>query len=711
LDVNNPNPFQNCTLGDSFVHYPPVPSNSPIKPFTENPTSCGQADSVSLHAIYYDHTAFSAEYPWPATTGCDQLSFNPSLFVQPTTQQADSASGADIDLKAPQEVAASVPSPSEIKGAEVTLPSGFSINPNAADGKTSCSDSEARFGTEDEAHCPEFSKVGSVTLTTSLLPEPIHGYVYLGQSTPSNRYRIFLTADGFSVHIKLAGTVNPDPRTGQLTISFENLPETPFEDFNFHIFGSERGLLATPTQCGTYTVASTFTPWDAALPDQHSTQVFNLNSGPDGQPCPAVQRPFKPGLSASVSTNTSGIHSPFSLELHRSDGDQYLAGLTVSTPPGLSATLAGIPYCSDLSLSRASGPSYSGLTEQAFPSCPAASRIGTAVAGAGAGNHPVYLPGQVYLAGPYMGAPLSLAVITPAVSGPYDLGNVVVRVALQVDPIDAHVTAVSDPLPQIIQCIPLRLRFVRINLDRSNFTLNPTNCDPFSVNAIVAGDQGAQANLSYPFQVANCASLTFAPRLALKLTGGVRRLGHPAIHAVVTTKRGEANASSIAVTLPPNELLDNSHINTVCTRIDFAAQSCPPGSMLGHAIVASPLLNHPLSGPAYLRSSGRGLPDLALDLNGQFHIEAIAGIDSVDGGLRATFRTIPDIPLGSVTLDLRGGSKGLIQNSNTLCGSHLSAAVVMRGQNDKVLSRQVALHPACTKPAKHGRHLRHHAGL
>jgi hypothetical protein len=679
-----------------------IHSSSPAAPFVSNPTTCGVTLSAALEVDSYDGGSASAAVSWPPTTGCDQLSFNPSLFAQPTTTATDTPSGIDVDLRVPEQVSPSVPSPSEIRSALITLPPGFTINPGAADGKTACTEVEAHFGTEEEAKCPESSKVGSLSIESSALPGPLPGYVYLGQPLPGNRYRIFLTANGFGVHVKLAGTVIPDPATGQLKVSFTELPQSPFSDFNMHFFGSERGLLATPTRCGIYPVTSTFTPWDSLLSEQTSTQYFSLGSGPSGAPCPSGRRPFSPTFSAVSTNRGAGAHSPFILNLTRSDRDQNLSSLTVSTPPGFSATLRGVPYCPDAAISAAASSAYSGLAEQGHSSCPPTSQIGFAVAGAGAGAHPLYVSGKVYLAGPYGGAPLSLVIITPAVSGPYDLGNVVVRAALHVDPATAQVFVVSDPIPQLVEGVPLRLRSIQVDLDRSGFTLNPTNCEPLSVSAQAFGDETTVAGLAQHFQVANCASLPFAPKLSLKLTGGVHRRGHPAIHAVVTTQPGEANPSSISVTLPSNELLDNAHIRTVCTKLDFAKEACPNGSLLGHVSVATPLLDRPLQGGAYLRSSGQGLPDLALDLHGQLHIEAVARIDAVNAGLRTTFQTVPDVPLGTVKLNLLGGSKGLIQNSETLCGIHQAAAVTMAGQNGARLRRKVHLHPACGQQSRRG---------
>jgi hypothetical protein len=679
-------------------------SNAPETPFLSNPTTCGGVQTTSLEVIGYDHSLTEASVPYPATTGCDQLSFNPSLFGQPTTAEADSPSGFDVDLSVPQETGPTVPSPSEIRNSSVTLPEGFSINANAVDGKTSCSDRQANIGIRDlPAECPETSKIGTLTITSSSLPGPMPGFVYIGESKPGARYRVLLVADGFGAHVKLPGIVHADPETGRITMTFNDLPQFPFSLFNIHLFGSERGVLATPTRCGTYAVDSTFGPWDSALPDQSSLQFFGLNSGPNGLSCPQGDRPFAPGFLAGVSDKTAGLHTPFALEVNRSDGEQNLTGLDIRTPPGFSATLRDIPYCPEAAISKLSDRGYSGLVEQASPACPAASQIGTATASAGAGTRPVYVSGKVYLAGPYKGSPLSLVVVIPAVSGPYDLGNVAVRTAIEVDPNTAQVTARSDPLPQIIEGIPLRTRWIRINLDRPEFALNPTNCRPLAVNGTITGSEGATAGLNQHFQVANCADLPFAPKLNLSLVGGVKRLGHPAIRAVFSQEPGEANARRVSITLPPGELLDQSHIKTICTREQFAREACPGGSMLGDAVVTTPLLSKPLEGPVYLRSSSHRLPDMVLDLQGQVDLQLSARIDSVNDQLRTTFETVPDAPVSSVVVTLAGGSKGLLENEGNLCRARKSATVRMAGQNNRHLSARTVLRTHCTRkqPTRH----------
>jgi hypothetical protein len=696
--------FQSCEAEGGVKK--PNPTSLPIAPLTQNPTTCAGPLSSSIDTLSYDRGVDHAESLWPETTGCDQLSFDPSLSANPTTTQTDTASGLEVDLRVPQFQDPGTPSPSEIRANTVTLPEGFSINPNAADGKTVCTDADSRIGTELEAECPEFSKVGTVTLDSSALPAPIDGYIYLAEPKPGNPYRLVLTANGFGTAVKLLGSVRADSRTGQLVTAFEDLPQAPLQRLQLHFFGSERGLLATPAQCGTYPVRATFSPWDTFISDQTSTQFFTLDSGPSGSACPGSVRSFNPDFEAGTADNTAGVHTPLDVRVTRPDGDQTLTGLTVTTPPGFTATLKGVPYCPQSALDRIATPGYSGRAEQALSACPAASQVGTAVAGAGAGTHPLYVGGKVYLAGPYKGAPLSLVVVVPAVSGPYDLGNVAVRAAIHVDPTTARVTAMSDPLPQILEGILIRTRFIRVSLDRPNFALNPTNCEPFSIDAQVRGDQGG-ASRHAPYQVANCADLPYRPRLTLRLSGGIQRRGHPAIHAEFKAEPGEANTKGVSVTLPKGELLDNSHIGSVCTRVDFSRDACPPSSDIGSAVVTTPLLDKPLKGSVYLRSSSHDLPDLVLDLEGQVNLELAGKVDSVRGSLRTTFEMVPDAPISSVVLDLAGGAKGLLQNSEDLCGAAKKAKARMTGQNGAVFNSKTKLQISCGSKGKAKRHKRH----
>jgi hypothetical protein len=701
-----PGPCANVTGAQSSL--PPIP-------YLENPTQCGVPLITTVDVQYYSGVSLTAAAPWPSTTGCDQLAFNPSLTATPTTTQqpgqpngtvqADSASGLDVDLTVPQTQSPSTPSPSEIRATSVSLPEGFSINPNAADGKVTCSDQQGAFGTREGASCPEHSKVGTVELDSSALPQPIPGAIYLGDPQPGNKYRIFLTADGFGTHVKLAGSVEPNPQTGQIKVSFPELPQSPFQEFNLHFFGSERGLLATPTQCGTYPVETEFVPWDENLTTRRSSSFFTVTSGPNGEPCPGAVRPFAPAVTAGTTNNTAGRYAPFVLAVNRDDGNQDLTAVNVSTPPGFLASLRGIPYCPESALATLGNPGYSGRSELASPACPAASQIGTASTSEGAGTHPLFTPGRVYLAGPYKGGPLSLVVVVPAVSGPYDLGNVVVRAAIHVDPATAKISTVSDPIPTILEGIPLRLRSIQINLNRPNFTLNPTNCDPFSVDTLAFGDQGSTSMVPSHFQVSSCPNLDFAPRLGLKLTGSTKRRGHPALTATLTTAPGEANIRRAVVTMPKTELLENAHIRTTCTRVQYSQHACPSDSIYGQATAVTPLLDKPLSGPVYLRASGNRLPDLVADLKGQIELELDGKIDTAKkAGLRARFNTVPDAPVSSFVLELDGGQKGLLINSANLCKAKPKAAVKLVGQNGAQSDGPQKLQTSCGSAAsKHKR--------
>ncbi|HEY5976911.1 MAG TPA: hypothetical protein VIT85_03555 [Solirubrobacterales bacterium] len=692
--------------GEAFVSPTYAKSTAPEIPFLQNPTTCGVSLTMTGDVEYYGGPHGHAESAWPATTGCQQASFDPSLVAKPTTPQTDTASGLDTDLRVPQTQSPITPSPSEMRATRITLPEGFTINPNAADGKIACPETQTAVGTLFAAVCPEFSKIGSLTLDVAALPAPIPGAMYLLEPQPGNRYRVLIAADGFATHVKLIGSVHPDPSTGQLILEFNDLPQAPLQEFNVHIFGSERGLFATPDHCGTYPVKSEFVPWNNTLTIRQSESFMTFDSGPNGSPCESGPLRFSPGLSTGTATSTAAAHSPLSLVLDRNDGEQTMTGVTVKTPPGFAATLKGVPYCPEAAIDRLNSSGYPGLSEQANAACPSASQVGSANAGAGAGTHPIYVGGKVFLAGPYKGSPLSLEVVLPAVSGPYDLGVIAVRVALDVDPVTAQVTAKSDPLPQILEGIPLRTRYIRVNLDRPAFTLNPTNCDEFSIAAGISGDEGGFASPSRRFQATNCSDLPYEPKLSLTLSGGLKRRGHPAVTATFTAQPGEANTRLVQVTLPKGELLDNAHIGTICTRVDFARDSCPAESKIGTATASTPLLDDPLRGDVVLRPNpAHKLPDLVLDLEGQFDIELAAKIDTVKGGsLRTTFESLPDAAVSSFTLKLAGGSKGLLQNSKSLCGKPKRATARMVGQNGATLNSNPKLKVNCSGNAKRKRH-------
>jgi hypothetical protein len=502
--------------------------------------------------------------------------------------------------------------------------------------------------------------------------------------------------------IKLPGKVDLNPATGQVTSTFDQNPEAPVSGVQLKVRGGASAPLRTPVACGKYSTTSSLTPWSApeSGPPAAPKDSWSISKGPGGGAC-ASSQPNSPTFKAGTASPIAASYSPFVMKLSREDGSQQFSSLSVTPPPGLLAKLAGVPYCPDSAVATAEAKT--GKQEQASPSCPAASRVGTVVAGAGAGPAPYYATGSAYLTGPYKGAPLSLAIITPAVAGPFDLGNVVVKTALQVDPETAKVTAASDPLPTILQGIPLDVRSVTVSLDRPGFTLNPTSCDPMEVTGSLTSVTGAAAPLSDRFQVGECTRLGFKPSLKINLKGSTKRAGNPALTATVTyPKGGYANIASASVALPHSAFLDQSHIKTICTRVQFAADQCPAGSIYGKAKAITPLLDQPLEGPVYLRSSSNPLPDLVVDLRGQIHVALVGRIDSVKGGIRTTFDSVPDAPVSKFTLEMQGGKKGLLENSRDLCKSVNKATAEFTGQNGAAKESRPVLKAKCPKKARKG---------
>jgi hypothetical protein len=596
----------------------------------------------------------------------------------------------------------------------VTLPEGMSVNPSAANGLAACSESQIGYlsgvpgvhFSEAPQSCPNASKVGSLEVSSPLLDHKIkdgeggaRAAVYVAKPFDNpfgSLLAIYLTVEDPQTGIiaKLAGKAEPDPKTGQLKTTFKENPQLPIEDFALHLFEGPEATLKTPLACGTHTTSSEMVPWsspegaNASPSDSFVTSVAAGGSGP----CPTseAQAPNKPSFTAGTVAVQAGAYSPFVLKLSRPDGSQRLTGIDTTLPPGLTGKLAGIPYCSEAAIAQAKSreaPSK-GALEQQSPSCPSSSEVGTVTAGAGAGISPFYATGHAYLAGPYKGAPLSLVVIAPAVAGPFDLGAVVVRTALYVNPETARIHAVSDPLPSIIDGIPLDLRSISLTLGRPSFTLNPTNCDPLSITGSALALTGQSAALASPFQVGGCVALPFKPNLSLKLKGGTKRGDHPALTATLRAKPGEANTASVSVSLPHSEFLDQAHIKTICTRVQFSAgavpgAACPKGSIYGEATAITPLLDQPLTGPVFLRSSNHNLPDLVIALHGQVDVVVDGRIDSHKGGIRNTIEAAPDAPVTRFTLSMQGGKKGLLINSRDICRSKARATVQMVGQNGK----------------------------
>jgi hypothetical protein len=697
----NTNGNPTYSLGD-------CPADLAAEPFLRLPTSCELPLSTELSFdTWTNQGAFvGATSTEPAPFNCVPLDFSPTIAAIPHTTVADSPSGLRFNLHLPQNDDPDLLAEADLRDAVVTLPEGVTVNPASANGLAGCSPAQIELTGPKPAHCPDAAKIGSVEIDTPLLDHPVKGAVYVATQTNnpfSSLLAIYIAVDDpqSGVVVKLAGHVMPDLVTGRLTTRFDDNPQIPFEDFTVEFFDGPRAPLRTPGVCGSYTTTTDLKPFSApeSGPDATPSDSFAVTTAPGGGPCAGSEaaQPHRPSFSAGTASPIAGSFSTLVTQLRREDGSQNLRRLNVALPPGLVAKLAGIPYCPQSAIEgaeRRKNPGE-GALEQAAPFCPAASQVGTASVGSGAGSSPVYVQGKAYLAGPYRGAPLSLAVVTPALAGPFDLGTVVVRAALFVDPETTRVTVKSDPIPTILQGIPLDVRSISVDADRPDFTLNPTNCEPMSVGGEALSLVDQIAPLADRFQAGGCRGLDFGPKLSLRLFGGTKRTDHPKLRAVLRAKGGEANIARTAVALPHSEFLENAHIQTICTRIQFRANACPAKSIYGHAIAVTPLLDSPLQGPVYLRSSNNELPDLVAALHGQVDVDLVGRIDSVNGGIRTTFDTVPDAPVTKFVLTMQGGKKGLLVNSTNLCAGSHRATVKMGGQNGKSLVLHPKLKSAC----------------
>jgi hypothetical protein len=693
-------------------------------PFLSLPTSCSGplkfrilADSLQEPNVFKDATAVTEdEHGQPVgLNGCSAPPFKPTIEARPETSVADSPTGLHVDLNVPQNEGPDQLATAHLKDAVIALPPGLSVNPSSADGLAACGAAQIDLHGPGPAHCPDASKLGKVEVRTPLLDHPVNGAVYLakqGENPFGSLIAIYVAVNDpqTGVVVKLAGKVEPNPLTGQLVTTFKENPQLPFEDFEVDFFGGPRAALTTPATCGTYTTTTDLTPWTSPEgPDAFPSSSFTVNGAAGGGSCASseAQMPNKPSFQAgTIGAPLAAAYSPFGLRLNRENGSQRFGAVDVTLPPGVSAKLAGVKECSEAQIvaARARSNPGEGALELASPSCPAASEVGIVNVGTGSGS-PLYVQGRAYLAGPYKDAPLSLAIVTPAVAGPFDLGVVVVRSALYVDETTAQATVRSDPLPTILQGIPLDVRSIAVKIDRPRFSLNPTSCEEMAISGAAISTTGQAASLKDRFKVLGCRKLDFSPKLSLRLKGATRRSGHPTLRAVLKQPKDQANIARTTVILPPTQFIDQGHIANPCTRTQFDEHRCPPSSVLGRARAFTPLLDKPLEGPLYFRSNGgeRELPDLVADLHGRIHIVLVGFVDAVhrkgseSSRVRTTFARVPDAPVTKAVFSLKGGRKGLLVNSANLCKVPQVVTVKMRGHNGKVRDANQRIATGCRR--------------
>lgn len=664
--------------------------------------------------------------PWEAklppgaeTTGCDVVPFDIGVNIAPGTTAVDSPAPATIVTTLPfdpakegGEVEEVEPgkfegiSQSHVRKAEIQMPAGMALNPSGAKGLVECTDAQFKKGQRTYTNeCPAASKIGTVEVDSPPLAELLTGDVYVGTQKSNDpesgdMFRILVEAKNETEGIdsRLVGRIKANKTTGQLTAEIYDdlsgeftdqpagLPQVPFEEVRLHLNGSKQ-VLTSPPICSSEGT-SRFEPWARPGTNVDVKSTVTLTTDPGGGSCPTTlaARKFTPGYSAKSDSTKAGAYSPFRVRITRPEGQQELKLVDVTLPKGLTGKLAGIPYCSEAAINAAIGST--GAAEKANPSCPSASEIGNTLTESGTGTDPLKIAGKAYLAGPYKGAPLSMVVITPALEGPFDLGTVVVRVALNVNPQTAQINAVSDAIPDVFGGAKLDIRTIDVNVDRPQFMLNPTNCAAQATSGTLSGGGSGQSPLSSyafsaPYQATECNKLAFKPKLFTRLFGPTKRAKNPRIRAILEARNGDANIARAALTLPSSLFLDQSHIQTICTRPQLASQTCPKGAVYGQAEAKSPLLDKKLKGPVYLVASNDRLPNLVADLRGQVRIQLRGVISSKRGGLKTVFPETPDVPVKKFILNMKGGKKSLIVNSQDLCSKKQKAVLNIKGQNGK----------------------------
>jgi len=704
----------NCGLSSGVV----------AKPFLTLPTSCGgpqefalkglsswtQPDTEGVGRTVESHDGNDTPVGF---TGCEDLSIEPSFSAVPDTAFADTPAGLTAEVKIPQE---SLTEPEGVVAAtlentSVTLPAGLVINPGQAAGLVACQEAEANIHGEGPQSCPEASKVGKVTIRTPLLEEELEpelqGDVYVLQSNPPN-LRLLVAASADGVYLKLVGDVHLNEATGQITTTFTETPELPFTDFKLTFSGGAQAALATPTGCGFYSTSSDFTPWTSPFAaDVLGTDGFSIGAGPLGAACPSSPLPFSPSLIAGATTDQAGAYTGFSMLLQRGDGQQRIEKLQFKAPAGLSGMISHVPLCEE--------------PQAAAGTCSAASQIGHTSVASGPGPYPLIVPepgrgeAPIYLTGPYEGAPFGLSIVTPVLAGPFDLGTIVTRAKIEVDPHTAAITVTTDPLPQIIDGVPTDLRTVNAVIDRPEFMFNPTNCGETAFTGAAtgtppagAGGAGASAPLSYRFQVLSCQVLKFTPKFSAATSGKTSKAHGASLTLKVARETGpasqQANFAEAKIELPKQLPSRLTTLQKACTAAQFEANpaGCPAASDIGHVKVVTPELPVPLEGPAYFVShGGEAFPSVIAVLQGDgVTIQVVSTtFISKSGITSATIKTAPDAPFTSFELTFPEGPYSALAANGNLCKSKLSMPTEFTAQNGLVIHQSTPIGVTGCAPA------------
>jgi hypothetical protein len=667
----------------------------------------------------------------PGVTGCGLLGFNAGtgIAVEPDTRAADEPVGLGVNLRVPLSEGPASNATPLLRDTRVTLPQGVSVSPGVVDGVKACNEfgpeginisgpESEQVGLNGElqlapGHCPDASIVGEAEAITPFLPFPVKGHVYLarpgcggaGQAActeqdalDGNLYRLYLEIGGEGVQegegivFKVPLETKADPATGQLTTDASDLVQAPYSEVRIRLNGGPRAPLDNPAVCGATTTTADFTPWSApgvtpqglSMPgtaDVLSSSFF----GVEGCSSPS---PFSPGFVAGTVSPQAGQFSAFTMNLSRQDREQYVKGIQVHTPPGLLGMLSSVPLCEE--------------PQADSGHCPESSRIGRTTVASGAGSHPFEISGDVYLTKSYRGAPFGLSIVTNAVAGPFNLGLVVVRARIDVDPENSTLTITTDEtgpyaIPQIIFGVPLRLQRITVDIDRPGFMFNPTSCNPLRITANVSGSQQAVASVSSAFAVGGCESLAFKPSFTVSTSGRTSKADGASLDAKVSYPAGsvgsEANIASVKVELPKQLPSRLTTLQKACTAAQFDSDpaGCPQASIVGIVKASTPLLPVGLSGPVYFVShGGEAFPSLIVVLQGDGVRVDLTGATFISkaGITSSTFKTVPDVPVSSFELYLPEGKFSALAADGNLCAL-TSTVAVKRKVSSRVHGRTV----------------------
>jgi hypothetical protein len=729
-----------------FVRHAPCLANEETDPpvVFSMPTSCATPLVTSVESDSWEDRTFAdfsgSFSPSGDLEGCNQVPFSPGIHAEPTTRSAASPSGFDFNLSFYDEGLTNAGGlvQSQLNKTVVTLPEGFTIDPSAGVGLVGCTPADyARetLSSPPGTGCPNESKLGTVEVETPLLSQKLTGNIFIAQPyenpfpEPAAGHPngtlvalyIVIKNPETGLMIKLPGKVTPNPLTGQLVTAFEGNPQFPVSHFDFHFREGAQAPLITAATCGTYETKAELAPWSEPLSPITDSSSFEITSGVGGGACPSGGvPPFHPGIESGTINNNAGTFSPFYLHLTRTDGEQEISGFSTNLPPGLTGDLTGIPYCPETGIEAARHKS--GAEEEANPSCPVASQVGHTLVGTGVGAVLAYVPGKLYLAGPFHGAPFSLVSITSAKVGPFDLGTVVLRFGLSINPYTAQVNVSptsSEPIPTIIDGIVTHVRDIRVYVDRPDFTLNPTSCDPMAIGSTLTAHEGASATVSSPFQAASCADLKFQPKFQVTARAAKdTRLDGATLSVKLSYPQApqgtQANIARVKVELPKGLPSRLTTLRKACTAAQFEADpaGCPAASRIGMAVVRTPILPVPLEGPAiFVSHGGEAFPSLTMVLQGDGVTIDLVGATFISkaGVTSTTFKTTPDTPFSTFELTLPQGEYSALTALGNLCKQKLTMPTEFVAQNGAEIHEGTKVAVAGCGKARLGRHKRKHA--